>query len=67
MGSGWRGLSHLHITCRKFFEALYESLICIMDDAFERLKKRPEIEKELGQLFRSKHFNMYTRKHQPPR
>ncbi len=52
---------------RKFFEALYESLICILDEAFDRLKKRPEIEKEMGSLFRSKHFNMYSRRHQPPR
>jgi len=52
---------------RMFFELLYETLINIMDEAFTKLSKRPEIENEIGQLFRSKHFNLYKRKHVPPR
>jgi hypothetical protein len=46
---------------------LYDALIAILDDAFDRLKKRPDIEREVGSLFRSKHFNLYKRRNQPPR
>jgi hypothetical protein len=56
-----------YLSCRKFFEALYDALIAILDDAFDRLKKRPDIEREVGSLFRSKHFNLYKRRNQPPR
>jgi len=52
---------------RKFFEALYDSMNSILDEAFERLKKRADIERELGLLFRSKHFNLYHRRNVAPR
>lgn len=52
---------------RLFFEALYQTLILLLDEAFARLQKRAEIEQEIGNMFRSKHFNLYKRKNQPPR
>lgn len=52
---------------RMFFESLYESLIGVADEAFLRLGKRAEIEREIGMLFRSKHFNLYNRKNAPSR
>jgi hypothetical protein len=38
-----------------------------MDEAFERLKRKADIERELTALFRSKHFNTADRKYQPAR
>ena len=35
--------------CRKFFECLYEALIAVVDDAFGRLGKKPDIEREVSQ------------------
>lgn len=52
---------------RIFFESLYETLIALLDDAFSKLNKRADIEREMGLLFRSRHFNLYKRKNQPPR
>jgi hypothetical protein len=52
---------------RLFFESLYESLINIADEGFHRMQKRADIEYEIGQIFRTKHFNLYKRKNQPPR
>eukprot|EP00201_Polytomella_parva_P022946 CAMPEP_0175044894 /NCGR_PEP_ID=MMETSP0052_2-20121109/4085_1 /TAXON_ID=51329 ORGANISM="Polytomella parva, Strain SAG 63-3" /NCGR_SAMPLE_ID=MMETSP0052_2 /ASSEMBLY_ACC=CAM_ASM_000194 /LENGTH=303 /DNA_ID=CAMNT_0016308293 /DNA_START=403 /DNA_END=1314 /DNA_ORIENTATION=+ len=52
---------------KMFFESMYESLILILDEAFQKLEKRSEIEKEIGLLFRSKHFNSNQRRFQPPR
>lgn len=50
-----------------FFEAMYETLIQIIDEAFSKQNRRPDIEREIGQLFRSKHFNVYDRKNLPAR
>jgi hypothetical protein len=50
-----------------FFEAMYETLIQIVDEAFSKQNRRPDIEREVGQLFRSKHFNVYDRKNLPAR
>ena len=50
-----------------FFESLYETLIDLVDEAFHRMQKRGEIEYEIGQIFRSKHFNLYKRKNLPAR
>lgn len=38
--------------CRRFFEAIYSSLLAVLDEAFERLRKHAAIEQELGKLFR---------------
>ncbi|GFH17152.1 uncharacterized protein HaLaN_13718, partial [Haematococcus lacustris] len=46
---------------------MYDALIAILDDAFDRLKRRADIERDMGLLFRSKHFNLYKRKNQPLR
>ncbi len=38
--------------CRKFFEAVYNSLVAVLDEAFERIGSHQAIERELGRLFR---------------
>ena len=52
---------------RLFFESLYAALIHLVDEAYHRLQKRADIEYEIGDIFRSKHFNLYKRKNLPPR
>lgn len=52
---------------KQFFEGLYDTLIWLLDDAFFKLNKRADIEREIGLLFRSRHFNLYKRRNQPPR
>jgi len=52
---------------RMFFESLYTTLNAVLDEAFGRLGKKAEIEREVGALFRSKHFNMGQRHNQPAR
>uniref|UniRef100_A0A7R9YXI8 Uncharacterized protein n=1 Tax=Chlamydomonas euryale TaxID=1486919 RepID=A0A7R9YXI8_9CHLO len=52
---------------RYFFETLYSTLITLADEAFSKLQRRPDIEREVGSLFRSRHFNMYERQNKPAR
>ncbi|MEW5298816.1 MAG: hypothetical protein WDW36_001899 [Sanguina aurantia] len=50
-----------------FFEALYSTLIDVVDEAFCKLSRREEVEAEIGALFRTRHFNINQRKNQPAR
>mmetsp|Transcript_14064 Transcript_14064/g.38013 ORF Transcript_14064/g.38013 Transcript_14064/m.38013 type:complete len:406 (+) Transcript_14064:117-1334(+) len=52
---------------RQFFETLYGMLIAVLDDSFQRLNKKADIEREIGAIFRTKHFNLYKRRNMPPR
>ncbi|KAF5843301.1 hypothetical protein DUNSADRAFT_103 [Dunaliella salina] len=52
---------------RQFFETLYGMLIAVLEDSFQRLNKKADIEREIGAIFRTKHFNLYKRRNMPPR
>ncbi|KAF6260711.1 hypothetical protein COO60DRAFT_855780 [Scenedesmus sp. NREL 46B-D3] len=52
---------------RLFFEALYNSMAAVLDEAFERVGKQQAIHQELGRLFRGRHFNIAARVNGPQR
>jgi hypothetical protein len=52
---------------RLFFEGVYIAVINLCDAALAPLRRRPDIERTLGHLFRGRHFNLYERLTRPPR
>ncbi len=52
---------------RLFFESLLATVTATLQDAFTPLRKRAEVERELGQLFRSRFFNVGDAQAHAPR
>lgn len=52
---------------KHFFETFYDVLAAVMRDAFASQRNDAAIEVELGSIFRTNHFNLANRTHNPPR